>query len=70
MVTKATPDEIVGKLSQSLNKALKTEKLRTAQASTGFMPANGSPEEMAQQIQNDLQKFRQVIIDRKLKFTE
>jgi tripartite-type tricarboxylate transporter receptor subunit TctC len=70
MVNKATPDDIVTKLSQSLGKALKNEKLRVAQAATGFMPANGSPEEMTQQIQNDLQKFRQVINERKLKFTE
>ncbi len=70
MVPAATPDEIVRKLNEALNNALKTERVRSALDSVAFQPAEGSPEDMANQIRSDLQSFRQVIVRRKLKMSE
>ena len=67
---KGTPDAVVQRVSAALVKALRTEKARTAIRALGNEPAEGTPGELAAQVQSDITKFRRIIEDRKLTFPE
>jgi tripartite-type tricarboxylate transporter receptor subunit TctC len=68
MAPKGTPPAVVGKLSGALSGALHTEASVKAFNAMGFKPGDGTPEQMAKQIESDMRLFTTVIRERNLKF--
>ena len=56
-----TPQHIVEKLNSALLRALDSPELRQAYLLTGNVPSPSSPEQLAQRIANDSQKWKEVI---------
>jgi tripartite-type tricarboxylate transporter receptor subunit TctC len=67
---KGTPDERIRRVSQALVKAQNDEKVRALINSFGNQPGAGTPEELAAQVKTDLAKFKGIVEQRKLVFTE
>ena len=67
---KGTPDERIRRVSQALVKALNDEKVRAVINALGNQPGTGTPEELAAQVKTDLAKFKGIIEQRKLVFSE
>jgi tripartite-type tricarboxylate transporter receptor subunit TctC len=57
LAPKATPPAIIEKLSAAANDALNTEEVRTALKGQGTDPVGGSPEEFADFIRADIEKW-------------
>jgi tripartite-type tricarboxylate transporter receptor subunit TctC len=68
MVPKSTPPAIIGRLSDALAAALKSEAAVRALRGIGVNPGGGTPELMAEQIRRDTDLFRAIIRERQLKF--
>ena len=67
---KGTPDDRIRRVSAALVKALADEKVRALINTLGNQPGAGTPEELAAQVKTDMAKFRGIIEQRKLVFTE
>lgn len=70
MAPKGTPDAIVRRLNEALNRALASEKVRSTIRSLGNEAGPGTPEDLATQIREDLSKFKRIIDERRLTFPE
>jgi len=68
MAPKGTPPAAVAKLSEALSAGLKSDAAVSAFNAMGFKPGDGTPGQMAQQIERDMDLFRRVIRERNLKF--
>ena len=55
-----TPREIVMKLSQAVNEALRAKEVETALQAQGFETIGGSPEEFGRHIAGELKKWADV----------
>jgi tripartite-type tricarboxylate transporter receptor subunit TctC len=55
------PADLAGRLNAELNKALKTQALRTAYFNLGFEPSGGSPAEFAAVVKSEMPKWQAVI---------
>jgi tripartite-type tricarboxylate transporter receptor subunit TctC len=67
---KGTPDAVVQKLSDALQRALTTDKVRAAIRALGNEPGPGKPDDLAAQVKSDMTKFRKIIDERRLTFPE
>jgi tripartite-type tricarboxylate transporter receptor subunit TctC len=67
---KGTPDDRIRRVSQALVKAQGDEKVRALINTFGNQPGAGTPEELAAQVRTDLAKFKGIIEQRKLVFSE
>jgi tripartite-type tricarboxylate transporter receptor subunit TctC len=67
---KGTPDAVIQRISAALVKALRTDKARIAIRTLGNEPGEGTPAELAAQVQSDITKFKRIIEERKLTFPE
>ena len=67
---KGTPDERIRRVSQALVKAQSDDKVRAVINTLGNQPGAGTPEELAAQVKIDLSRFRGIVEQRKLVFTE
>ena len=56
-----TRREIVMRLNSEINKALLTDVVQTKFAAVGYAPAGGTPEEFAQKIRQEMEKWGQVL---------
>ncbi len=70
MAPKGTPDAIIRRLNEALNRALASEKARSTILALGNEPGPGTPEDLAAQIRDDLSKFKRIIDERRLSFPE
>lgn len=70
MAPNGTPDAIIRRLNEALNRALATEKARSTIRALGNEPGPGTPEDLAAQIRDDLSKFKRIIDERQLTFPE
>lgn len=61
MVPPGTPPQIVEKLNNLANEALRTEDVRNALTKLGVVPVGGSPSRLADQMKRDVQSFRDVV---------
>jgi tripartite-type tricarboxylate transporter receptor subunit TctC len=55
------PADLAARLNADLNKALKTQALRTAYFNMGFEPSGGSPAEFAALVKSEMPKWQAVI---------
>ena len=55
-----TPRDIVAKLSEAANEALRTKEVETAVRAQGFDPIGGSPEDFGRTIDGELKKWADV----------
>jgi tripartite-type tricarboxylate transporter receptor subunit TctC len=62
------PNEIVTKVNQALNEALKDPKVQESIRKQGYEPQPGTPEDFAKQIRADYEKWGKVIRDANIKF--
>jgi tripartite-type tricarboxylate transporter receptor subunit TctC len=65
-----TPDAIIRRVNEALNRALASEKARSTIRALGNEPGPGTPEDLAAQIRDDLSKFKRIIDERQLTFPE
>ena len=70
MAPKDTPDAVVRRLNEALNRALAGEKARSTIRALGNEPGPGTPDNLAAQIRDDLSKFKRIIDERRLTFPE
>jgi hypothetical protein len=61
LAPKGTPDAVVQRLNEALNRALGGEKVSAIIRSLGNEPAPGAPDDLAAQIRWDLSNFRRII---------
>src|SRR5918999_3269852 len=61
------PQEIVDKVSRALTSALEDKSVQDAIRNLGYEPAPGTPEQFAAVIRNDLDKWRRVVSEAKIK---
>jgi tripartite-type tricarboxylate transporter receptor subunit TctC len=61
MVRSGTPPEIVTRLNQSVNKALKKDGVRRSFAKIGAEPAGGTPEEFAKLVRSQITYWGKII---------
>jgi tripartite-type tricarboxylate transporter receptor subunit TctC len=55
-----TPRQIVDKLSQAANEALKTNEVLSPLRAAGFEPVGGSPDDFGRYIDGELKKWSDV----------
>lgn len=60
-VPRATPDEVVTKLVNAFDTALKQEKLRQALQNAGFTPLGGTPNQMQALMRNEYDRWAELI---------
>jgi tripartite-type tricarboxylate transporter receptor subunit TctC len=61
LVRRGTPDHIVSRLNQAVNKALARQKVRDAYASVGAEPAGGTPTEFGNLVTSQLAYWDNVV---------
>ena len=61
VVRKGTPPEVVAKLSEGMQKALRSEPVRTAYAKLGATPGGGTPADFRQLIVSEQKKYRDLV---------
>jgi tripartite-type tricarboxylate transporter receptor subunit TctC len=61
------PPDITARVSQALQTALADKSVQDAIRSIGYEPAPGTPEDFARIIRNDLDKWRRVVAEAKIK---
>jgi tripartite-type tricarboxylate transporter receptor subunit TctC len=61
------PQDIVDKVSRALTSALEDKSVQDAIRNLGYEPAPGTPEQFATVIRNDLDKWRRVVSEAKIK---
>jgi tripartite-type tricarboxylate transporter receptor subunit TctC len=65
-----TPDEIVKRLNEAINKALKTSKIRDAFARVGAEPAGGTPAEYGDLVTSQVAYWGKVVRDSGIKMQQ
>jgi tripartite-type tricarboxylate transporter receptor subunit TctC len=70
LAPKGTPDAIVRRLNEALNRALAGAKARATIHVLGNEPGPGTPDDLGKQIRDDLAKFKRIIDERRLTFPE
>ena len=60
-VPKGTPKDIIKKLNDAANAALKNEEVRSRLMAIGFTPRGGTPEELGAFVQSEIKKWSGVI---------
>ncbi|MBN9409910.1 MAG: tripartite tricarboxylate transporter substrate binding protein [Burkholderiales bacterium] len=63
-----TPPETIARLNQALNDAVKDPGTRQRLADLGMLPVGGAPADLIQRAGDDLQLFRKIARDTKIKF--
>jgi tripartite-type tricarboxylate transporter receptor subunit TctC len=63
-----TPAEMVARLNQAMNEALKDATMKQRLADLGLQPVGGAPADLIQRAGDDLQLFRKIARDTRLKF--
>ena len=63
---KGTPSEIVNRLSSIIKQALDDQKIKGFYAREGLEPVGGSPEELRQQLEQDVEKYAKIIKSRNI----
>ena len=58
-----TPPEIVNKLNDEINRAIKLPDVQKTMGTLGLIPQTGSPEDFARLIRNDNEKFAKLVKD-------
>jgi len=61
LVRRGTPDHVVARLNESVNKALSRQKVRDAYASVGAEPAGGTPTEFGRLVMSQLAYWDNVV---------
>jgi tripartite-type tricarboxylate transporter receptor subunit TctC len=69
-VKKGTPNEIVARLNESMNRALAKQKVRDAFANVGAEPVGGTPEEFGLLIKSQLDHWGKVVSDSGIKMPQ
>jgi len=67
---KGTPDAVIRRLNEALNRALAGAKARATIHVLGNEPGPGTPGDLAVQVRDDLAKFKRIIDERRLTFPE
>ena len=67
LVRSGTPAPVVARLNEAFNKALKTDKVRTALARVGTDPGGGTPEEFGALVRAEVTHWGKVIKDANIK---
>ncbi len=70
MAPKGTPDAVIRRLNEALNRALASAKVRATIHVLGNEPGPGMPGDLAAQVRDDLSKFKRIIDERRLTFPE
>lgn len=63
-----TPTEVIARLNQAMNEALKEAGMKQRLAELGLQPVGGAPSDLLQRAGDDLQLFRKIARDTRLKF--
>jgi len=63
---KGTPPDAVNKLSSVIKQALNDDKIKGFYAREGLEPVGGSPEELRQQLEQDVEKYAKIIKSRNI----
>ena len=69
-VKAGTPNEIVARLNEAMNRALAKQKVRAAFANVGAEPAGGTPAEFGLLISSQLEHWWKVIRDSGIKMPQ
>jgi len=63
-----TPTEVIARLNQAMNETLKEAGMKQRLAELGLQPVGGAPSDLLQRAGDDLQLFRKIARDTRLKF--
>ncbi|NYT24379.1 tripartite tricarboxylate transporter substrate binding protein [Alcaligenaceae bacterium] len=63
-----TPPEVITRVNQEVGKILRSPKLNERLTGMGYVPLPGSPADMKQRLDNDYERFGQLIKDAKISF--
>lgn len=67
LVKKGTPPEVIARLNEAINKALKTDKVRDALAKIGTDPGGGTPEAFGALVHDETKHWSKVVKDAGIK---
>jgi tripartite-type tricarboxylate transporter receptor subunit TctC len=67
LVKKGTPPEVIARLNEAINKALKTDKVRDALAKIGTDPGGGTPEAFGALVHGETKHWSKVVKDAGIK---
>jgi len=70
VVPAKTPPAVIAKLNSLMNTVLASKQTAAALDSIGLAKAGGSPNALAQQMRDNIGDYRQIIVQRKLKFED
>ena len=67
LVKKGTPPEVIARLNEAINKALKTDKVRDALAKIGTDPGGGTPQAFGALVHGETKHWGKVVKDAGIK---